>query len=57
MDCRSEDRKIVGKLRGDIGAIREALTPSFRKPELSPSKKKKNKKKKQKKNRSARRWN
>ncbi len=35
--CR---QKKIGVLRGDIGAIRYALTPSFRKPRCSPPKKK-----------------
>jgi hypothetical protein len=32
MDKRCKDRNKVGELRGDIGAFRLALTPSFRKP-------------------------
>ncbi len=48
IDYRCEDRKTVDKLRGDIGAIRYVLTPSFRKPWSSFKKKKKT-------NRSARR--
>jgi hypothetical protein len=35
--CR---KKNVGEMRGDIGAIRQVLTPSFRKPRYSPKKKK-----------------
>jgi hypothetical protein len=31
-----EEEKIIGELRGDTGAIRKALTPSFRKPRSSP---------------------
>jgi hypothetical protein len=30
-DYRNADKK-VGELRGDIGAIRKVMTPSFRKP-------------------------
>ncbi len=30
---RCEDRKKVGDSRGDIGAIKKVLTPSFRKPQ------------------------
>jgi hypothetical protein len=43
-DNRCEDRQKVGEKRGDIGAIRLVLTPSFRKPQSSPKKKKKKKK-------------
>ncbi len=32
IDYMSEDRNKVGELRGDVGAIREVFTPSFRKP-------------------------
>jgi hypothetical protein len=37
IDYRCEDRKKVGELRGDLGAIGKLLTPSnFRKPRSSP---------------------
>jgi hypothetical protein len=39
IDYRSEERKLVGELRGDIGAIRKVLNLSFRKPRSSPHKK------------------
>ncbi len=35
--CRPKSKK-VGELRGDIGAIRKVLTPSFRKTRCSPTK-------------------
>jgi hypothetical protein len=35
-----ETEKKVDELRGDIGAIRQGLTPSFRKPQSSPPKNK-----------------
>jgi hypothetical protein len=38
IDYRCEDRKNVGELRGDVGAVRWVLTPSFRKPRSSPPK-------------------
>ncbi len=40
-DYRCEDRQKFGDLRGDIGAIRQALTHYFRKPRLSTPQKKK----------------
>jgi hypothetical protein len=39
VDYRCEDRKKVDELRDDIGAIRQVLTPSFRKPWSSYHKK------------------
>jgi hypothetical protein len=36
IDYRFEDRNKVGELRGDVGAIRDVLTPSSRKPRSSP---------------------
>jgi hypothetical protein len=38
IDISCEDSEDVGELEGNIGAIRQALTPSFRKPRLSPTK-------------------
>jgi hypothetical protein len=34
MEVKTEE--IVGELRGDIGVIKEVLSPSFRKPGSSP---------------------
>jgi hypothetical protein len=39
IDFRCENRKVVGELRGDIGAICKDLTPSFRKRLASPQRK------------------
>jgi hypothetical protein len=39
IDYGCEDRRKIGELRGDIGVIREVLTPSERKPRFLPPKK------------------
>ncbi len=36
IDYRCDDEKIFAELRGNIGVIRQVLTPSFRKPRCSP---------------------
>ncbi len=38
IDCRYKDRKTVGELWGDIGAIRWVITPSSRRPRSLPPK-------------------